>query len=77
MLSQRSVSAKSNRALAELADIDDKEYVQVLAALLNDGTSPNTGAQILKKHTVDEMFTNQIPNVRRIVQRQDASASKS
>ncbi|KAI6877331.1 hypothetical protein KC318_g22450, partial [Hortaea werneckii] len=39
------------------------EYVQVLAALLNDGTSPNTGAQILKKHTVDEMFTNQIPNM--------------
>ncbi|KAI7197823.1 beta-lactamase/transpeptidase-like protein [Hortaea werneckii] len=38
------------------------EYVQVLAALLNDGTSPNTGAQILKKHTVDEMFTNQIPS---------------
>ncbi|RMX95270.1 hypothetical protein D0868_11820 [Hortaea werneckii] len=42
------------------------EYVQVLAALLNDGTSPNTGAQILKKHTVDEMFTNQIPHVRRL-----------
>jgi len=39
------------------------EYVQVLAALLNDGTSPNTGAQILKKHTVDEMFTNQIPSM--------------
>ena len=38
--------------------------MQVLAALLNDGESPNTGARILKKETVDEMFTNQIPNVR-------------
>ncbi|KXT04292.1 hypothetical protein AC578_7967 [Pseudocercospora eumusae] len=36
------------------------EYVQVLAALLNDGTGPN-GAQILKPETVDEMFKNQIP----------------
>ncbi|TKA32527.1 hypothetical protein B0A50_01635 [Salinomyces thailandicus] len=39
------------------------EYVQVLATLLNDGKSPNTGAQILKKETVDEMFKNQIPNM--------------
>ncbi|KAK4508742.1 hypothetical protein PRZ48_002481 [Zasmidium cellare] len=38
------------------------EYVQVLAALLNDGKSPKTGAQILKKETVDSMFENQIPN---------------
>jgi len=30
--------------------------------LLNDGTSPITGAQILKKQTVDMMFENQIPN---------------
>jgi hypothetical protein len=29
--------------------------------LLNDGTSPTTGAQILKKETVDLMFQNQIP----------------
>lgn len=38
-----------------------REYIKILAALLNDGVSPHTGAQILKKETVDEMFTNQIP----------------
>ncbi|RMD42628.1 hypothetical protein DV735_g2468, partial [Chaetothyriales sp. CBS 134920] len=38
-----------------------REYAKILATLLNDGTSPTTGAQILKKETVDEMFTNQIP----------------
>ena len=37
-----------------------KEYVQVLAALLNDGKSPKTGAQILKKETVEAMWENQI-----------------
>lgn len=35
---------------------------EVLAVLLNDGTCPRTGTQILRKETVDEMFTNQIPN---------------
>ncbi|WPG97451.1 Hypothetical protein R9X50_00022600 [Acrodontium crateriforme] len=39
------------------------EYVQVLAALLNDGKSPTTGAQILKKETVDAMWENQIPKL--------------
>ncbi|KAK3623390.1 hypothetical protein LTR56_021662 [Elasticomyces elasticus] len=37
-----------------------QEYCQILAMLLNDGTSPTTGAQILKKETVDMMFENQI-----------------
>lgn len=36
------------------------EYCQVLAALLNDGKSPKTGAQILKKETVDMMWQNQV-----------------
>jgi CubicO group peptidase (beta-lactamase class C family) len=36
------------------------EYVQVLAALLNDGKSPKTGAQILKPETVNAMWENQI-----------------
>jgi CubicO group peptidase (beta-lactamase class C family) len=36
------------------------EYVQVLAALLNDGTSPKTGKQILKPETVKAMWENQI-----------------
>lgn len=34
---------------------------EVLAVLLNDGTCPRTGAKILRKETVDEMFINQIP----------------
>jgi CubicO group peptidase (beta-lactamase class C family) len=39
------------------------EYCQIIAMLLNDGKHPKTGAQILKKETVDEMFTNQIPDM--------------
>ncbi|KAF1344882.1 beta-lactamase family protein [Delphinella strobiligena] len=38
-----------------------QDYCRVLAVLLNDGTCPTTGIQLLKKATVDEMFTNQIP----------------
>lgn len=40
-----------------------REYVQVLATLLNDGKSPKTGAQILKPETVNQMFENQIPKL--------------
>ncbi|KAH9826807.1 3-phytase A [Teratosphaeria destructans] len=40
-----------------------REYVQVLATLLNDGKSPKTGAQILKKETVDLMWENQVPQL--------------
>ncbi|GKT49534.1 acyltransferase mlcH [Colletotrichum spaethianum] len=39
-----------------------QEYSRILAVFLNDGTCPITNAQILKKETVDEMFTNQIAN---------------
>lgn len=42
---------------AQLAD-----YSQILAMLLNDGVSPETGAKILNKSTVDTMFENQIPH---------------
>jgi len=38
-----------------------REYCQILATLLNDGTSPKNGAKILTKETVDLMFQNQIP----------------
>ncbi|KAJ9203969.1 hypothetical protein DTO166G4_2689 [Paecilomyces variotii] len=38
-----------------------QEYCQIIAVLLNDGTSPTTGAKLLRKETVDEMFRNQIP----------------
>ena len=40
-----------------------KQYCQIIATLLNDGTHPGTGKQILKKETVDSMFTNQIPEM--------------
>ena len=33
---------------------------EILATLLNNGTSPTTGARILAEATVDEMFRNQI-----------------
>ncbi|KAK4547186.1 hypothetical protein LTR36_001407 [Oleoguttula mirabilis] len=52
------------------------EYVQVLAALLNDGTSPTTGAHILKKETVDAMWENQIPKMPDFA-RQGIPAAKS
>tara|TARA_R110002003_G_scaffold186_10_gene14592 strand:- start:9680 stop:10636 length:957 start_codon:yes stop_codon:yes gene_type:complete len=39
-----------------------KEYVKILAAILNDGKSPETGKSILKKETVDLMWENQIPD---------------
>ncbi|KAI1808062.1 beta-lactamase family protein [Daldinia bambusicola] len=38
-----------------------QEYARILAALLNDGTCPQTGAQILSPSTISQMFTNQIP----------------
>lgn len=38
-----------------------RNYVQFLAALLNDGVSPITGARLLQKQTIDSMFVNQIP----------------
>ncbi|KGM92655.1 uncharacterized protein PADG_11108 [Paracoccidioides brasiliensis Pb18] len=34
-----------------------------LTTLLNDGTSPKTGQQLLTKSTVDQMFENQIPHI--------------
>ncbi|KAI1466078.1 beta-lactamase family protein [Daldinia caldariorum] len=38
-----------------------QEYARILATLLNDGTCPQTSAQILSQRTVEQMFTNQIP----------------
>lgn len=37
--------------------------IEIIATLLNNGTSPTTGEQILRKETVDEMFRNQIPEL--------------
>ncbi|KAH7137420.1 beta-lactamase [Dactylonectria estremocensis] len=38
------------------------EYMQIIVTLLNDGVHPKVGNRILRKETVDQMFTNQIPN---------------
>jgi hypothetical protein len=35
--------------------------LEIIATLLNGGTSPTTGSQILEASTVDLMFENQIP----------------
>lgn len=48
---------------AILENTDSGYCAEILATLLNDGTSPITGKQILEKATVDEMFRNQIPNL--------------
>ena len=40
-----------------------REYVKIIATLLNDGTSPTTGKRILKPETVQQMFENQIPQL--------------
>ncbi|KAH8794760.1 beta-lactamase [Hyaloscypha finlandica] len=38
------------------------EYCQIIATLLNDGVHAKSGHRLLKKETVDQMFTNQIPD---------------
>ncbi|KAL4870722.1 hypothetical protein BDV12DRAFT_207415 [Aspergillus spectabilis] len=38
-----------------------QDYSRILSVLLNDGTCPRTGTQLLRKETVESMFTNQIP----------------
>lgn len=44
-------------------DVFANIWIEILAVLLNDGTSPTTGKQLLKKPTVDEMFSDQIGNL--------------
>lgn len=43
-----------------------QDYTKLLATIVNDGVSPYTGNQILKKETIDTMFTNQIPQYREL-----------
>ncbi|KAE8147903.1 beta-lactamase family protein [Aspergillus avenaceus] len=38
------------------------EYCRIIATLLNDGTDPKSGTQLLKPATVKEIFTDQIPD---------------
>ncbi|RDK47550.1 beta-lactamase/transpeptidase-like protein [Aspergillus phoenicis ATCC 13157] len=39
------------------------DYYRILSTLLNNGTCPLTGTQLLSRETVDEMFRNQIPHL--------------
>ncbi|KAJ5701437.1 hypothetical protein N7488_008985 [Penicillium malachiteum] len=52
------------------------DYCRVLAVLLNDGTCPRTRKQLLKKQTVHEMFTDQIPHLPPLAQH-EMTPSKS
>jgi CubicO group peptidase (beta-lactamase class C family) len=36
------------------------EYCQIIATLLNDGVHAKSGHRLLRKETVDQMFTNQV-----------------
>ncbi|KAF2728806.1 beta-lactamase/transpeptidase-like protein [Polyplosphaeria fusca] len=38
------------------------DYAQIIATLLNGGTSPTTSAPLLQPTTIDTLFTNQIPS---------------
>ncbi|KAL5338947.1 beta-lactamase/transpeptidase-like protein [Aspergillus crustosus] len=38
------------------------DYSRILSVLLNNGTDPRTGTQLLLPETVEAMFTNQIPH---------------
>ncbi|PLB40343.1 serine hydrolase domain-containing protein [Aspergillus candidus] len=40
-----------------------RDYCQILAVLLNNGTSPTTKRQILRPETVEQMFENQIAHL--------------
>ncbi|TVY85227.1 Acyltransferase LovD [Lachnellula suecica] len=45
----------------QVASTHIQPNAEIIAALLNNGTSPTTSAKILQPTTVDEMFRNQIP----------------
>ncbi|KAM3551405.1 hypothetical protein ARSEF4850_007884 [Beauveria asiatica] len=51
-----------------------QEYCRILAALLNDGTCPTTGVQLVSPSTVADMFTNQIPQFPKFGQQGIAAA---
>ncbi|KAF4120935.1 CubicO group peptidase, beta-lactamase class C family [Geosmithia morbida] len=39
-----------------------RDFSKILVTLLNNGTSPTTNKKILKPSTVDDLFTNQLPD---------------
>jgi hypothetical protein len=41
----------------------ERQYTEIIATMLNGGTSPTTGAQILKPETVKLMLQNATPNL--------------
>jgi len=43
--------------------LTERQRVEIIATLLNGGTSPTTGAQILKPETVKLMLQNAVPNL--------------
>ncbi|KAJ5908839.1 hypothetical protein N7495_001521 [Penicillium taxi] len=51
-----------------------EDYCQILAMVLNNGTSPTTGKQLLKKETVDEMFRDQVGHLPPLCQKYVAAA---
>ncbi|GAM90461.1 hypothetical protein ANO11243_085050 [Dothideomycetidae sp. 11243] len=51
------------------------EFCELLATLLNDGTSPKTKKQLLRPETVTEMFRDQIPDKARDCNEQWPSAN--
>lgn len=52
-----------NSPLTTIFSLTYNITLEILAVLLNDGTSPTTGKQLLQKSTVDEMFRNQIEHL--------------
>lgn len=51
-------------------------HTEILAMLLNEGTSPTTQARILQPKTVQEMFTNQIPHLPNFARQGNIFAAK-
>ncbi len=39
------------------------EYIKIFATILNKGVSPHTGGYLLSEKTIEEMFTNQFPDI--------------
>jgi CubicO group peptidase (beta-lactamase class C family) len=39
------------------------EYIKIFATILNNGVSPHTGSYLLSEKSIEEMFTNQFPEI--------------
>jgi CubicO group peptidase (beta-lactamase class C family) len=57
----RALALVSPSSLANVEEELTADFcIEILAAILNDGACPRTGASILSSATVSEMFTNQL-----------------